>query len=133
MRIGELSRRTGVPERLLRYYEEQGLLRPARRASGYREYEDGDVTTVSQIRTLLAAGLSTTVIAKVLPCMEPDDGWLSLVASCPEILTEFAAERDRISRTIEDLETARAILDAIIATGPRQEIRPHDGSYERTS
>jgi hypothetical protein len=44
MRIGELRRRTGVSERLLRYYEEQGLLRPQRRPSGYREYDDSDVT-----------------------------------------------------------------------------------------
>jgi DNA-binding transcriptional MerR regulator len=34
MRIGELSRRTGVSQRSLRYYEEQGLLMPARLASG---------------------------------------------------------------------------------------------------
>jgi hypothetical protein len=43
VRIGELSRRTRVSERLLRYYEEQGLLRPGRRPSGYREYGDADV------------------------------------------------------------------------------------------
>ena len=43
MRIGELSRRAGVSQRALRYYEEQGLLRPARRSSGYREYGPEDV------------------------------------------------------------------------------------------
>ncbi|MCX5095152.1 MerR family DNA-binding transcriptional regulator [Streptomyces sp. NBC_00365] len=34
MRIGELSRRTGVPTRILRYYEEQGLLGPERAPNG---------------------------------------------------------------------------------------------------
>jgi DNA-binding transcriptional MerR regulator len=41
MRIGELSRRTGVNAHQLRYYESQGLLEPARGANGYREYEEG--------------------------------------------------------------------------------------------
>ncbi|WP_329103239.1 MerR family DNA-binding transcriptional regulator [Micromonospora sp. NBC_01699] len=40
VRIGELSRRTDVHERLLRYYEQQELLRPTRCPSGYREYSD---------------------------------------------------------------------------------------------
>ncbi|MFI9533039.1 MerR family DNA-binding transcriptional regulator [Nocardia fusca] len=30
----------------LRYYEEQGLLRPQRRASGYREFTESDVESV---------------------------------------------------------------------------------------
>jgi DNA-binding transcriptional MerR regulator len=67
MRIGELSRRTGVSVRLLRYYEEQGLLMPSRRPSGYREYGSGDAERVRRIRVLLAAGLSTAKIAYALP------------------------------------------------------------------
>src|SRR5918997_5505513 len=72
VRIGELSRRTGVSERLLRYYEEQDLLRPRRRPSGYREYDESAVVTVLHIRNLLAAGLSTATIADLLPCMGSD-------------------------------------------------------------
>ena len=53
MRIGELSRRTGVNERLLRYYEQQGLLRPERLPSGYRAYRASDVAVVRRIRALL--------------------------------------------------------------------------------
>ena len=67
VRIGELAERTGVSQRLLRYYEEQGLLWPVRRPSGYRDYDAADVERVRRIRTLLAAGLHTATIAHVLP------------------------------------------------------------------
>ncbi len=50
MQIGELATRTEVPARLLRYYEDQGLLRPGRSANGYRDYEPDDVPRVLQIR-----------------------------------------------------------------------------------
>lgn len=117
MRIGELARRTGVSQRLLRYYEDQGLLAPTRRASGYREYADSDVVAVAHIRNLLAAGLSTTTIADVLPCMGKDGE--RLIADCPELVDDLHRERARMTASIQALETARATLDAIIATAPR--------------
>ncbi|MFJ6660741.1 MerR family transcriptional regulator [Streptomyces sp. NPDC091377] len=112
MRIGALSRRTGVSVRLLRYYEEQGLLSPLRRPSGYREYSEGDVRMVRNIRTLLAAGLSTRIIAWVLPCMVEADE--TLVPACDELLPDLYRERERIDRTVADLLTARAALETII-------------------
>ncbi|MBF6298287.1 MerR family transcriptional regulator [Nocardia amamiensis] len=116
MRIGVLQRRTGVSQRLLRYYEEQGLLRPTRQASGYREYSESDVATVLHIRNLLAAGLSTTTIADLLPCMGSEGG--RLIADCPELLIDLYRERERISSNIRELEAARSALDAVIATAP---------------
>lgn len=116
MRIGELSRRTGVSERLLRYYEKQGLLRPARRPSGYREYDERDIEAVQRVRSLLSAGLSTATIATVLPCLR-DDGE-RLVPTCSDLVTELWRERDRITRAIVDLQTSRAMLDTVIAAAP---------------
>ncbi|MFI0453218.1 MerR family transcriptional regulator [Actinomadura sp. 6N118] len=113
MRIGELSRRTGVSERALRYYEEQGLLRPDRRPSGYRVYGDADVAAVRRIRVLLAAGLSTMQIVEVLPCMVDDDDLL--VPICPELVDELVKQRDRIGAAIDELAATRSNLDAIIA------------------
>ncbi|TDD06638.1 MerR family transcriptional regulator [Nonomuraea diastatica] len=113
MRIGELSRRTGVSERALRYYEEQGLLRPERRPSGYRVYNDAHVSAVRRIRVLLAAGLSTAQIVDVLPCMVDDNGLLT--PSCPELGDELVKHRDRIGEAIGELEATRANLDTIIA------------------
>lgn len=119
VRIGALSQRTGVSVRLLRYYEEQGLLTPHRRPSGYREYQDEDVRTVQHIRTLLAAGLTTHTIADLLPCMV-DEGQ-GLAPACPDMLPDLYRERERIDSAVADLVAARAVLDTIIAATP-----PHD-------
>ncbi|TYK44506.1 MerR family transcriptional regulator [Actinomadura decatromicini] len=113
MRIGELARRTGVSERALRYYEEQGLLRPERRPSGYRVYGEADVAAVRRIRVLLAAGLNTAQINQVLPCVVVDDGLL--VPDCPELVDELVKHRDRIGAAIEELAATQANLDTIIA------------------
>lgn len=118
MRIGELSRRSGVSERLLRYYEEQDLLRPCRRPSGYREYAESDVDTVRHIRTLLAAGLNTATIAEVLPCMVDDGN--GLAPACPELLPYLYRERTRIDDAIGDLHAARDILDTVIRATPAE-------------
>ncbi|MBZ4320742.1 MerR family transcriptional regulator [Streptomyces huiliensis] len=117
MRMGDMVRRTGVSERLLRYYEDQGLLTPARLPSGYRVYGEDDVVVVRRIRGLLAAGLSTAVIARVLPCLEGDGS--RLVPVCPDLVAELRGERSRITSAIEELEAARGVLDAVIAAGPR--------------
>src|ERR1044072_321538 len=115
MRIGEMVRRTGVSERLLRYYEEQGLLAPERLPSGYRIYRDADVTTVRRIRTLLAAGLPTATIVRVLPCVRDDGPHLAPV--CPGLVAELRQERERISHAIRGLETSRGLVAAVSAAG----------------
>ncbi|GHJ05848.1 MerR family transcriptional regulator [Micromonospora humidisoli] len=115
MRIGELARRAGVSSRALRYYEEQGLLRPERRPSGYRDYGEQALATVRRIQLLLSAGLGTAVIAEILPCV-PDDTTV-LAPTCPELLDGLAEERARITAAMQRLAAARDILDSLIATG----------------
>jgi len=123
MRIGELAKRTGVSERSLRYYEEQGLLEPARTPAGYRVYAESDVDVVRHIQMLLAAGLNTIFIKNVLPCMvDTGDG---LAPGCPELLPHLRNERDRITIAIDGLAAARTLLDGVIAATP-----PDNTEYE---
>ena len=57
MTIGALAKRVGVSVRTLRYYDEIGLLAPARHtAAGYRLYGAGDVARLQQIRSLRHSG-----------------------------------------------------------------------------
>ena len=58
MKIGDLARCTGVSVRMLRFYESQGLLTPARNAAGYRLYDEKDAAQVAKIRLLQKAGLA---------------------------------------------------------------------------
>jgi Cu(I)-responsive transcriptional regulator len=41
--IGQAAERSGLPPKTIRYYEDIGLLKPARRANGFRDYADRDV------------------------------------------------------------------------------------------
>ena len=116
MRIKELSGRTEVPARLLRYYEEQGLLSPQREENGYRDYEETQVARVLQIRSLLDAGLTTEIIRAVLPCLA------EAANSCypaPDFVARVREERDRmaerhaaLSRNLQALDD---YLNALVA------------------
>ena len=81
MRIGELARRTGVSERSLRYYEQQGLLAADRTPGGQRDYPERAVDRVIRIQELFAAGLHSKKIARLLPCMRDADGGPSEIAT----------------------------------------------------
>ncbi len=106
MLIGELSRRTGVSRRLLRYYEQQGLLTARRGSNGYRAYDEDAVLTVHQVRGLLEAGLSTEVIRDVLPCVrgeQPHFEWCADLRST--LARELTATDDRIATLQRRRET----------------------------
>ncbi|MEU7860670.1 MerR family transcriptional regulator [Nonomuraea sp. NPDC049141] len=119
MRIGELAQRTGVSERSLRYYEQQGLLTAERTPGGHRDFPDSAVDRVIRIQELFAAGLHSEKIARLLPCMRDADGRPSEIAT-PRLVTDLAAERDRINRMITDLIRSRDVLDEVIDTASDQ-------------
>jgi len=56
--IGDVARRTGVTERTLRYYEELGLLAPARDGGGRRQYDGATLDRLYRIRLLRELGTS---------------------------------------------------------------------------
>ncbi|MFG1855557.1 MerR family transcriptional regulator [Actinomadura geliboluensis] len=113
MRIGELSRRTGVNAHQLRYYEARGLLAADRRANGYREYDESAVLRVRQIRHLLGAGLSSEDIAYLLPCAV---GEAPELLGCPELLTAMRSRPERLDEQMTRLAQSRdALADYIDA------------------
>jgi MerR family transcriptional regulator, light-induced transcriptional regulator len=65
LRIGELSRRVGLSEHVLRAWESRyGLLRPERSAGGYRLYSEQDQHRVRLMQAHLADGLAAAEAAR---------------------------------------------------------------------
>lgn len=115
MRIGELSRRTGVNTHQLRYYEAQGLLEADRGANGYREYGEDALLRVKQIRHLLGAGLSSEDIAYLLPCAV---GEAPELPGCPELVEAMRSRMRRLDDQMSRLARSReALAEYIEAAG----------------
>lgn len=108
MRIGDLAERCGVSARSLRHYEAKGLLLSERTSGGHRRYGDGAVDRVILIQELLAAGLSTAVIAGLLPCIY--SGFTT-----PAMVTQLEQQREKIDRKARELMSTRDRLDSVLA------------------
>ncbi|SHN06122.1 MerR family transcriptional regulator [Cryptosporangium aurantiacum] len=122
MKIGELAAATGVSIRLLRYYEEQGLLVASRSGGGHRQYDDDAPAAVTRIRTLLAAGLPTRVIRDLTPCFVGDGPEVD--ACVLDLLREQLVSFD--SR-IAELQRARTSLADLLDASERHEVAPPFG------
>ena len=64
--ISELAEQSGVPATTLRYYEQAGLLTPARSPNGYRRYTDDALDRLTLIRAGQHLGLPLTQIRALL-------------------------------------------------------------------
>lgn len=71
--IKELSKLSGVSERTLRYYDEIGLLSPARvHTNGYREYDDENLNLLQQILFYRELGFHLTEIKEMVHAKDYD-------------------------------------------------------------
>lgn len=118
MRIGELAEATGVSPRSLRYYEQVGLIGARRTEGGWRDFAPATVDRVVTIQHLLAAGLGSSTIAQLLPCLE----------ASPEERTGYLEARltdevERLERARRDIERELEVLQSL-----RREARGDTGS-----
>ncbi len=116
MKIGEFSRRTGVSIRMLRYYETEGLIAPARTEAGYRDYSVADVDTVERILLLGNAGMTLANARDFLPCsLDRREAF----QQCDELKAKLRMQIGRVEEQMDSLSRSRKLLTDLLETFER--------------
>src|SRR4051794_5223191 len=111
LRIGELSKRTGVSPELLRAWERRyGLLRPTRSSGGLRLYDSADADRVRLMQEHLGEGLAAAEAAGAAMRAVVGEEAAPAALSWPALRDELADALDRF-----DEPRAQAILDRLLA------------------
>ncbi len=97
MRASEAASAAGVSVKALRYYEDSGLLRPARRSNGYRDYSEDDIRLSAEIRVLKSLGLTAQETRPFLDCLRAGH---NVGDDCPEALAAYQQNIDGLDGLI---------------------------------
>ncbi len=111
--IGELSARTGISTKTIRYYEEIGVLPPARRndENSYRLYDEADAERLNFIRRTRALDFALGDIIEILAFRDREE------PPCHYVMTLMEMQIEQISARIRDLERIRDELMALHKAG----------------
>ena len=108
MNIGDAAKASGVSAKMIRYYEETGLIPPAARtAAGYRVYGDQDVHMLRFIRRARDLGFSVEGIRELLGLWRDHDRHS---ADVKRLALAHVAELRQKSRELEDMATTLETL-----------------------
>lgn len=113
MRIGELAERTGVATRLIRYYEQQGLLSADRLPNGYRTYSEAHVERIERVAGLVQAGVPTRLVKVLLEAEAACD--LERPTCSAEVATLLADELVGLEKRIACLSRSRDTIRQFLA------------------
>lgn len=109
MNIGEASKASGVSAKMIRYYEQTGLVPPAERSSsGYRSYSQADVHRLRFIRRARDLGFAVAEIGDLL------DLWKESARQSADVKRLAQAHIDELYRKINGLKQMADTLQTLI-------------------
>jgi MerR family copper efflux transcriptional regulator len=110
MNIKDVAAATDLPAKTIRYYEEIGLIRPARGPNGYRDFSAQDVHKLAFLGRARALGFAITDCRTLLALYEDD------TRSSAEVKRVAKAHLDEIDSKISALSEMRATLAHLVET-----------------
>ena len=110
MNIGEAAKAAGLPVKTIRYYEDIGLVRPARSENGYRVFAESDLHKLNFLGRSRALGFSIEDCRALLALYE--DG----TRSSSEVREIAERHLANIEGKITDLQSLRDTLAHLVAS-----------------
>lgn len=119
MNIGQASRASGVSAKMIRYYEQTGLIPAAdRKSSGYRDYSATDVHMLRFVRRARDLGFSVAEIGDLLGL------WRDETRQSAEVKRLAQGHIDALERKIKDLQDMSNTLTTLV-NACHGDHRPH--------
>jgi DNA-binding transcriptional MerR regulator len=108
--VAEAARLLGLSPHTLRYYEQEGLIRPARNASGYRGYSAADLRRLIFLTRMRVSGMTMADLRRYVALADEGPG------TEPERREMMLTHRDRIRQRLRELTLALEATEYKIAT-----------------
>lgn len=122
MKIQELSKRTRVPPKTIRYYEEIGLLpAPARAKNNYRHYREQDIDRLRLVAGARQLDISLDDIREILAMRDNNE------APCRTLLNRIEQKANEIQARVRNLQNLERDLRELYALGQTFPIDDVDG------
>jgi Cu(I)-responsive transcriptional regulator len=108
MNVGQAARASGLPAKTIRYYEEIGLIRPARAANGYRDYADEDIHRLAFLRRARGLGFSVEECRQLMALYRDKS------RASHDVREMAIAHVAAIEEKVRELQSMRATLQKLI-------------------
>jgi Cu(I)-responsive transcriptional regulator len=109
MNIGEVSKRSGLPAKTIRYYEDIGLIRPHRSENGYRAFGENDLHKLAFLGRARALGFSIEDCRNLLTLYEDH------TRASADVKDIARHHLDRIDQKLTELQEMRATLAGLVS------------------
>jgi len=114
MTIGEVTRRTGIRSSTIRYYEEIGLLPPATRVNGRRQYDEVVLDRLAVIRLAQETGFTLAEVKQLV------QGFAAAGSPRARWHPWTLRKQGEIEALIKRARRMRRLLDALLACDCKQ-------------
>ena len=109
MNIGEAARESGVSAKMIRYYEETGLIPPAgRTGSGYRTYGPKEVQILRFVRRARDLGFPMEKVADLLAL------WRDRERASADVKQLAEAQVEALESRIREMQEMKAVLQTLV-------------------
>lgn len=103
MYIGEVSKRTGLSAKTIRFYEQKGLITP-NRAGRYRVYQQSDIDILLLIKEAKAFGIALATIKEVIVYKDGDVDWTRVRSFLTNLKVQLMAQATMLQQKIDMID-----------------------------
>jgi Cu(I)-responsive transcriptional regulator len=110
MNIGEVAKKSNLPAKTIRYYEDIGLITPLRDTNGYRSFRESDMHKLAFLGRSRALGFTIEDCRNLLALWDDQD------RASADVRAIASEHLEQIERKIADLIAIRDTLSHLVQT-----------------